>query len=117
MPGMTIVLSDLLTPEWRALIQLSSYGSDITIVHVLCEEDLEPDHSGDLELIDRESRERLTVSVTDEVSSSYRERIARWRDEVMSAARGSGATYLAIDARDDVESLLLRSWREAGVLR
>lgn len=117
LPGMTIVISDLLTPEWPALIRLSAHGSDITVLHILCEEDLAPVHSGDLELVDRESRERLTVSVTEEVSSSYRERVARWRDEVKSAARGSGSTYLAVDARDDVEALLLRSWREAGVLR
>lgn len=117
LPGMIVVISDLLTPEWRALIQLSGSGSDITVLHILCEEDLEPTHSGDLELVDRESRERLTVSVTEDVSSSYRERVARWREEVASAALGSGATYLAVDAEDDVEALLLKSWREAGVLR
>ena len=117
LPGMIVLISDLLTPEWRALIQLSGSGSDTSVLHILCEEDLEPTHSGDLELVDRESRERLTVSVTEDVSSSYRERVARWRDEVMSAARGSGSTYLAVDARDDVEALLLKTWREAGVLR
>ncbi len=38
-------------------------------------------------------------------------------EEVMTAARASGATYLAVDAGDDVEELLLSSWRSAGVLR
>ncbi len=117
LPGMTIVISDLLTEEWPALIRLSASGSDITVLHVLCKEDLDPDHSGDLELVDRESRERLTVSVTDDISSSYRERVASWREEVMTAARASGSTYLAVDAEENVEELLLRSWRQAGVLR
>lgn len=117
LPGLTVLLSDLLTPEWRSVVQLRSSGSDVTILHVLCAEDLEPEFSGDLELVDRELGDRLTVSVTDEVASDYRARVRDWRDEVARAARGTGATYLAVDAEDDVETLLLQTWRRAGVLR
>ncbi|HUF14296.1 MAG TPA: DUF58 domain-containing protein [Acidimicrobiia bacterium] len=117
LPGLTVVLSDLLTPEWRSLIQLRASGSDVTILHVLCEEDLDPDFSGDLELVDRELGDRLTVSVTDDVSRSYRARVRLWREQVATAARGSGASYAAVDATEDIETLLLQTWREAGVLR
>lgn len=117
LPGMTIVLSDLLTPEWKALMRLRASGSDISIFHVLSAEDFAPEHSGDLELVDRETRERLTVSVTDDIARSYRSRVDLWREEVMRAARGTGARYLPVDAVDDIEDLLLKSWREAGVLR
>ena len=117
LPGLTVVLSDLLTPEWRSLVQLRAAGSDVTIVHVLCEEDLAPEFSGDLELVDRELGERLTVSVTDEVARDYRDRVRAWRDDVARTARGSGATYVPVDASDDVETLLLQTWRTAGVLR
>lgn len=117
LPGLTVVLSDLLTPEWRSLIQLRASGSDVTVLHVLCEEDLDPDFSGDLELVDRELGDRLTVSVTDDVSRSYRARVRLWREQVATAARGSGASYAAVDATEDIETLLLQTWREAGVLR
>lgn len=117
LPGLTVVLSDLLTPEWRSLVQLRAAGSDVTIIHVLCEEDLAPEFSGDLELVDRELGDRLTVSVTDEVARDYRDRVRSWRDDVARTARGSGATYVPVDASDDVETLLLQTWRTAGVLR
>ncbi|HJQ77830.1 MAG TPA: DUF58 domain-containing protein [Acidimicrobiia bacterium] len=117
LPGLTVVVSDLLTPEWRTLVQLRSSGSDVTVVHVLCEEDLEPDLSGDIELIDRELGERLPVSVTDDVANSYRVRVSRWRSDVAAAARGAGASYLAVHAEDDLEALLLQNWRSTGVLR
>ncbi|HUG08518.1 MAG TPA: DUF58 domain-containing protein [Acidimicrobiia bacterium] len=117
LPGLTIVLSDLLTTEWRSLVHLRGSGSDVTILHVLCEDDLEPEFSGDLELVDRELGDRLTVSVTDEVAASYRERVRAWRDQVARAARGAGASYQAVDANDDVEALLMATWRTAGVLR
>lgn len=117
LPGLTVVVSDLLTPEWRTLVQLRSSGSDVTVVHVLCEEDLEPDLSGDIELIDRELGERLPVSVTDDVANSYRVRVSRWRSDVAASARGAGASYLAVHAEDDLEALLLQNWRSTGVLR
>lgn len=117
LPGMTIVLSDLLTPEWRSLMRLRASGSDISILHILCQEDLEPDHSGDLELVDRESGDRLTVSVTDDIANSYRARVRLWREEVRVSAHSTGSLYMAVDSDDDVERLLLKAWREAGVLR
>lgn len=117
LPGLTVVLSDLLTTEWRSLVQLRASGSDVTVIHLLCEEDLDPGFSGDLELVDRELGDRLTVSVTDDVANSYRDRIRSWRHEVSAAARGSGASYQAVDSRDDVEETLLQTWRTSGVIR
>lgn len=117
LPGLTVLLSDLLTAEWPSLVRLRSSGSDVNIVHILCEEDLEPDFTGDLELVDRELGERLTVTVTDDVAQSYRERVEAWRVEVASTARGTGASYVPVDSRDDVETLLLQTWRESGILR
>ncbi len=117
LPGLTIVASDLLTSEWPSLVRLRGSGSDVTILHILCAEDVEPEFAGDLELVDRELGERLTVSVTDDVASSYRRRVRAWREEVATAARGTGSTYVALDAKDDIETLLLQTWRSSGVLR
>lgn len=117
LPGLTVVASDLLTTEWRSLVSLRASGSDVTVLHILCTEDLEPEFSGDLELVDREIGERLTVSVTDDVARSYRRRVRDWRDEVARTARGTGAAYVPVDATDDVETLLLQTWRSSGVLR
>lgn len=117
LPGITVVLSDLLTPDWKSLMQLGSGGSDTTILHVLSEVDLNPDHSGDLELVDTESRERLSVSVTDDIAASYRARVELWREDVALTAHGAGARYVPVNAEDDLEDLLLKTWRRAGVLR
>lgn len=117
LPGITVVISDLLTPDWRALMQLSSGGSDTTILHVLSEEDLNPDHAGDLELVDTESLESLSVSVTDDVARSYRARIQLWRQDVTRTAHGAGSRYVSVNAEDDAEELLLKTWRANGVLR
>jgi uncharacterized protein (DUF58 family) len=117
LPGITVVASDLLTPEWRSLVGLRASGSDLVVLHVLCDEDADPDYTGDLELVDSELGDRLTVSVTEDVSRNYRERVETWRAEVASITRSAGATYLPVDSRGDIEDLLLKAWRRAGVLR
>lgn len=117
LPGITVVASDLLTPEWQSLVGLRASGSDLVMLHMLCEEDETPDYRGDLELVDSEAGDRLTVSVTEDIARSYRMRVAAWRHEVAAITRSAGATYLPVDSRDDIEDLLLKTWRRAGVLR
>lgn len=117
LPGVTVVVSDLLTEEWESVVTLRSGGSDVIVCHVLCEQDLDPDFTGDLELVDKEDRERLTVSVTEDVAESYRRRVEDWRNLVARTAIGTGATYLAVDAAEDIEKLLLQTWRSSGVVR
>lgn len=116
-PGITVLISDLLTPQWETLVRLRAGGSDLLVVHMVCTEDLDPKYAGDLELVDREDGKRLTVSVTEDVARSYRDRVSNWRERVMAATGASGGTYMLVDADDDVEDLLLRGWRQAGVLR
>jgi uncharacterized protein (DUF58 family) len=117
LPGVTVVVSDLLTPHWRSLVGLRAGGSDLLVVHVTCREDTDPDYQGDLELVDREDGARLTVSVTEDILRSYGDRVRDWRDEVVRVTAASGGAYVPVDAADDIEEILLRAWRRAGVLR
>jgi uncharacterized protein (DUF58 family) len=116
-PGITVLLSDLLTPYWQGLVRLRAGGSDLLVIHLTCKEDFEPEYTGDLELVDREDGKRLTVSITEEIARSYKTRVAEWRDQVKAATGASGGTYIQVDTSDDVEDLLLKSWRKSGVLR
>jgi hypothetical protein len=84
---------------------------------MVCQEDLDPAYTGDMELVDREDGRRMTVSITEEVTRDYRERVARWREQVAGAVISSGGAYVMVDSRADLEDLLLREWRKAGVLR
>jgi len=116
--GITVVLSDLLTPEWEAGIRrLPARGAAVTVVHVLARTDLEPDVSGDVELVDPETRERIPVSLAADVLADYSRAAYAWADDVSGRARQAGADYLRVFADDDIETLLLRAWRDEGVLR
>lgn len=117
-PGLTVVISDLLTPEWSAgLTRLPSRGGDLAVVHVLDGSDLAPQLVGDFELVDRESGDRVVVSVSTADLEAYRRSAQAWADEVASRCRSARASYLRLMAEDDLESVLLGEGRRSGALR
>lgn len=117
-PGLTVVLSDLLTPEWsEGLARLPARGGDVTVVHVLAPEELHPDLAGDLDLIDAETGEVVAVSLAPEQLRAYEAGVAAWLADVEARAHHGGAAYARVLADEPLEPLLLGAWREAGLLR
>lgn len=117
-PGLTVVLSDLLTTEWSdGLTRLPARGGDVTVVHVLDHDELHPDLTGDLDLVDAESGEVVPVSLAPEQLRAYEASTATWLDDVEDRAHHGGAAYVRVLAGDDLEHLLLGTWRDAGLLR
>jgi uncharacterized protein (DUF58 family) len=116
--GLTVLFSDLLTPEWAdGLRRLPARGGDLVVVHVLAKQESDPDLFGDLDLRDHEDGGRVEVSLSVDVLRRYREHVAAWTDEVAAICRRASAAYLRLDPTDDIEQLLLGSWRRTGVLR
>jgi uncharacterized protein (DUF58 family) len=117
-PGLTVVLSDLLTAEWaEGLDRLPARGGDVTVVHVLDPDELRPSLAGDLDLVDAETGRVVPVSLAPEQLRAYEATVAAWLDEVEARAHHGGAAYVRVLSGDDLESLLLGTWREAGLLR
>ncbi len=116
--GMSILISDLMTPEWeRAIGRLPARGGEVVIVHVLSDEDLSVEATGDLDLVDSETGERVPVTLVPEVRAEYRRLATAWVDRVAHACRRSGAHYVQLRTSDDLESVLLRDWRTMGVVK
>ena len=117
-PGLTVLISDLLTPDWeRGISRLPARGGDLVVVHVLSRAELEPELHGDVEIVDRETRERLSVSLSPETLAQYRASAVAWADAVAARCLHLGATYTRTLAGDDLEPLLLSGWPKEGVLR
>jgi uncharacterized protein (DUF58 family) len=117
-PGLIVLFSDLLTPQWEAGIsRLPARGGDLVVVHVLSPDELDPPLFGDIEVVDRETRERVAVSLSAETLAEFRDEAADWLDRVALRCRQVGAGYVRVLSDDDIEPLLLGGWRAEGVLR
>lgn len=117
-PGLTVVLSDLLTPEWQdGITRLPARGSELAVAHVLAAEELRPALTGDLELVDAETGATVAVSLSAATRRDYERMALAWADDVAGRCARVGATYLRVLDTDDVATTLLDGWRNAGVLR
>ena len=116
--GLTVVISDLLTPDWEeGLTRLPSRGGDMVIVHVLAADELQPDLIGDLDLVDSETGVRVPVSLSPDALRRYEQLARAWADGIARRCHQLGAGYVRVLDDDDVEQVLLARWRAAGVLR
>jgi uncharacterized protein (DUF58 family) len=116
--GLTVLVSDLMSPEWeQAIGRLPARGGEVVVVHVLSAEDLDVDSTGDVDLVDSETGQRVPVSLVPEVRSQYRELATGWVDRVAHAVRRSGARYVRLGPGSEVETALLGDWRAAGVVK
>jgi len=116
--GLTVVVSDLLTPEWEdGLTRLPARGGDLVVVHVLAADELRPDLVGDLDLVDVETGARVPVSLSPDALRRY-EKVARaWADGIARRCRQLHAGYVRVLDDADLEHVLLTNWRAAGILR
>ena len=89
----------------------------MVVVQVLEPEELRPSMAGDLELVDRESGNRVAVSLAADTLKQYEELATAWVERVAARCRQVGAGYVRLLTTDDLESTLLGAWRAAGVLR
>lgn len=116
--GLTVLVSDLLTPEWeQSIARPTARGGDLVVVHVLARTDIEPGLHGDIDVVDREDTERVSVSLSADTLARYTAAATVWLDDVATRCRQVGAGYVRVFADDDLERLLLANWRQEGVLR
>lgn len=116
--GATVVISDLLTPSWEpAVDRLPARGGDVTVLHVLATEEISPTIIGDLDVVDAESGEHVPVSLSHDSVKSYREVVDRWLLEAAARCRSRGAAYQQVMADEPIDDVVLKGWREHGVVR
>lgn len=117
-PGMTVVISDLLTTEWDAAIRrLPARRGDLVVIHVLDRADITPEFIGDLQLVDAETGATVDVSVSAQVAEDYAALAQRWLDEVSGRVRRTGAAYVRTFTDADVADAVVSAFTGSGVLR
>ncbi|MDP9069336.1 MAG: DUF58 domain-containing protein [Actinomycetota bacterium] len=116
--GVTVLISDLLTDEWEAVLRrLTSPGAGGALLQVLSPAEIDPQLRGDLLLVDSEAGATVEVSVSDQVLRQYRQRTQDWLRRVRETCRRRGLHYELVAPDDDLGSLLMVRLREGGLVR
>ena len=116
--GLTVLLSDLLSPSWeRALARLAGRSAEVVVMHTLSPQELRPALGGDVRLIDRESGAAVSVTLNNDAIRLYGQRLQDWRRTVESFCARHGMTYVPIDTSIALENLVFDVLRRRNVVR
>ncbi len=117
--GVMIVLSDFLFKEGydSGLRRLIGRQYDLYAIQVLCPQELSPDLSGELKLIDIEDADAAEITVSAALSKYYKRNLTAYCNELKDFCTRRGAVYVLANSADSVESLVLNYLRRIRLLR
>lgn len=118
-PGVVVVLSDLLDPAGviRPLEELSHAGHEVHVVHLIAPDEAAPEVGEDVELVDAETGEVVSVSLTRDAVRDYRAAFAAHCAQVRAACARGGIGYAVARSDERFEDVVLGALREGALLR
>lgn len=117
--GIMIVLSDFLFKEGldTGLRRLISRQYDLYVIQVLSPEELAPEITGDLKLVDIEDDDTAEITISGALLKYYKRNITAYCNELKEFCARRGAAYVLANSADSVESLTLNYLRRIRLLR
>ena len=117
--GVTIVLSDFLFKESydSGLRRLIGRHYDLYVIQVLSAQELSPDLSGELKLIDIEDADIAEITVSAALMKYYKRNLNAYCNELKDFCTRRDAVYVLANSADSVELLVLNYLRRIRLLR
>ncbi|MBA3943603.1 MAG: DUF58 domain-containing protein [Herpetosiphonaceae bacterium] len=116
-PGPLLLCTDLLDAEWQAGLQaLLRRRFEITLLHLLAPEEIEPSIDGDLRLMDAEGGLPVDLTADPDLLTRYYTSLTNWRDEISTFCSSRSIAYVPVTTSLPIETLLLHLMRQRGIL-
>jgi len=117
-PGTAVIISDLLDRDGfeEGLLSLIYRKFDVVVLQVLSEEELSPDLSGSVKLIDSESDGQIRVSIDKKFTRQYQEELGQWFETIESFCRKKNIDYIRSGNLVPIEDFLLKYLRHGGMI-
>lgn len=117
--GVMLVISDFFMKEGYedGLRLLVGRGYDLFAVQALSPQEVEPDITGDLRLVDVEDGDRAEITVAAPLLKKYKQNLAAYCEELRSYCARREITGLTVRTDTPIEALILDYLRRRGLLR
>ena len=117
--GIVVLISDLLDKAGfqDALRYLVAQQMDVYVIHVLSQEEIEPDVKGDLRLIDCEDADVAEITVSAPLLKRYKQTLAAFIDSAREFCTRRGMSYLLANNQVPVDQLIASYLRKRGLVR
>ncbi|RCX20412.1 uncharacterized protein DUF58 [Fontibacillus phaseoli] len=120
-PGMTWIFSDLWfeggTEDVKATLSyFLAAGQEVVLVHVVSEDELQPEVSGDLRLVDSELGTGKEIAITGKVLDAYQKELNRYTGDISGYCSERGIRYVQTPTHWQLEKGIFEALRGAGAI-
>jgi len=117
--GVVVLISDLMDKEGyeQALRYFVSHQVDCFVIHVLSQEELEPDVQGDLKLVDCEDQDEAEITVSAPLLSRYKQTLNTFVSGAQDFCTKRGMHYFLANNQLPVQELVAQHLRRRGLVR
>ena len=117
--GVAVLVSDLFDEAGfeAAVKRMQAPGIQGCVVHVMAREELEPDVSGDLRLLDSETGAHTDISASPALLARYRRNVQAFCDNARATCVARGVPYVFATNDAPVDRVVLDAMRRAGIVR
>ena len=117
--GIVVLITDLMDKEGyeAALRYLVSQQMDVYVIHVLSQEELDPDVKGDLKLVDCEDQDIAEITVSAPLMAKYKSTLNAFVSGAQEFCNRRGMNYLLANNQMPVKDLIGSYLRRRGLVR
>lgn len=117
--GIVVLLSDLMDKSgYEAAIRtLVARQYDVYVIQILCEEELNPDLTGDLRLVDCEDLDTADISVSPRLLEKYHQTLQAFVGQIRQFCARRGIVHMTCSTSQDVDQLVGTYLRTRGLVR
>ncbi|HEX5040855.1 MAG TPA: DUF58 domain-containing protein [Candidatus Limnocylindria bacterium] len=115
--GPLLLISDLMDAGYlQALRELAGTRSQLSVLHLLAPDELDPEVAADARLVDSETGQGIEISGDDDLIDRYRARLAEWQAEIAAFLGKRGGAYVVVPSDLDLADLLFDVLRRRRVV-
>jgi uncharacterized protein (DUF58 family) len=116
---LSIIITDTMEPLSgleAAIKRMGALKQDFWLLQILAREEADPLYSGDIRLIDSESKASVNVSMNTAIAAGYKKRLEEHGRQLETICRKYGGRFVSITDDTDIQTVLLRILPGKGML-
>ena len=117
--GILVIISDLMDKSGyeNALRYVVSQNMDVYLIHVLSQEEIDPDVKDDLKLVDCEDADIAEITVSRRLLDKYKQTLAAFIQRSRDFCNRRGIVYMMTSTERPVDHLIANYLRQRGLVR
>lgn len=116
--GSTIILTDLFSQDGyqEAIKYLQYQKQDVSLIHILSPEEMDPPWGGSIRLIDKEDQGYRDVNLTSRMLRDYRKTLEKFLRETKEFCYNRGIHYIPMNSGDSLDDIVFDKLVKIGVI-